>query len=73
MTIQELLSAIVKTSKVVTGISVGANAIYPFTSAECFQNYPQYLLPQELQDENKNKIWRKINNSLTKESIDRIK
>lgn len=49
--------------------SVGTNAVYRFTRAVCFQNYPQTLLPQELQNENKNDIWRKVNNSLTRESI----
>ena len=49
--------------------SVGSNAIYRFTRALCFQNYSQNLLPQELQDENRNKIWRRVNNSLTNESI----
>ncbi|MEO6453708.1 MAG: aldehyde dehydrogenase (NADP(+)) [Ginsengibacter sp.] len=49
--------------------SVGTNAIYRFTRALCFQNYPQNLLPEELQDENKKNIWRRVNGSLTNESI----
>ncbi|MEO6328028.1 MAG: aldehyde dehydrogenase (NADP(+)) [Ginsengibacter sp.] len=49
--------------------SVGTNAIYRFTRALCFQNYPQTLLPQELQNGNKNKIWRRVNGSLTNETI----
>ncbi len=52
--------------------SVGTNAIYRFTRALCFQNYPQQLLPAELQNENKNKIWRKVNNSLTNDPINNI-
>ena len=52
--------------------SVGTNAIYRFTRALCFQNYPQSLLPQELQDENTTNIWRKVNNVLMKESIAKI-
>lgn len=52
--------------------SVGSNAIYRFTRAICFQNYPQSLLPPELQDENTNDIWRRVNNSLTKEPVIKI-
>ncbi len=32
--------------------SVGSQAIYRFAKPVCFQNFPQALLPQELQDGN---------------------
>jgi NADP-dependent aldehyde dehydrogenase len=49
--------------------SVGTNAIYRFTRAVCYQNYPNDLLPDALKNENPLKIWRKINGGLTNESI----
>lgn len=49
--------------------SVGTNAIYRFTRAVCYQNYPNDLLPEALQNENRLKIIRKVNGSFTNESI----
>jgi NADP-dependent aldehyde dehydrogenase len=49
--------------------SVGTNAIYRFTRAVCYQNYPNNLLPDALKNENPLKIWRKINGTFTNESI----
>jgi 2,5-dioxopentanoate dehydrogenase len=50
--------------------SVGTQSIYRFTRPVCFQNFPQRLLPQELQDENVKSIWRTVNGQLTKSAID---
>lgn len=49
--------------------SVGTQAIYRFTRPVSYQNYPQRLLPGELQDGNKSGIWRKVDGELTKESL----
>jgi len=49
--------------------SVGTNAIYRFTRAVCYQNYPDNLLPEALKNENPLKIMRKVNGSFTNESI----
>ncbi len=49
--------------------SVGTNAIYRFTRAVCYQNYPDNLLPDALKNENPLKIMRKINGAFTNESI----
>ncbi|MEN0047658.1 MAG: aldehyde dehydrogenase (NADP(+)) [Bacteroidota bacterium] len=38
--------------------SVGTGAITRFTRPLCFQNFPQFLLPKELKDENPLNIWR---------------
>lgn len=40
------------------GTSVGTAAIYRFCRPVCFQDFPAYLLPPELQDENPMGIWR---------------
>jgi alpha-ketoglutaric semialdehyde dehydrogenase len=49
--------------------SVGSQAIYRFTRPVCFQNYPQQLLPAELQNDNPLKIWRKVDGEMTKNAI----
>jgi 2,5-dioxopentanoate dehydrogenase len=41
--------------------SVGTAAILRFARPVCFQNFPQDLLPPELQDANPRKIWRLLN------------
>ncbi|MHB1922329.1 MAG: aldehyde dehydrogenase (NADP(+)), partial [Chitinophagaceae bacterium] len=45
--------------------SVGAEAIKRFLRPFCFQNWPNELLPEELQDENPLGIWRKIDGCWT--------
>ena len=46
--------------------SVGADGIKRFARPLCFQNWPDKLLPQELQNANPLGIWRTVNNELTK-------
>lgn len=49
------------------GTSVGTAAIYRFTRPVCFQDFPAYLLPPALQDENPLGIWRLVNGNFTKD------
>jgi len=46
--------------------SVGTRAIYRFTRAVCYQNFPDSVLPEELQEANPNQIWRIVDGHLTK-------
>jgi NADP-dependent aldehyde dehydrogenase len=41
--------------------SVGTGAITRFTRPVCYQNFPTFLLPSELQDGNPLDIWRLVN------------
>lgn len=47
--------------------SVGTNAIKRFVRPVCFQDYPSFLLPKALQDDNPLNIWRLVNGVWTKE------
>ncbi len=49
--------------------SVGAASIYRFARPICYQNFPELLLPLELQDANPRKIWRMINGQLTRDGM----
>jgi NADP-dependent aldehyde dehydrogenase len=49
--------------------SVGAASIYRFARPICYQNFPEKLLPAELQDGNPRKIWRMINGQLTRDAL----
>ena len=49
--------------------SVGADGIKRFARPICFQNWPDQLLPEELQNANPLGIWRTVNNGLTKSGI----
>lgn len=49
--------------------AVGADGIKRFARPVCFQNWSNELLPQELKDENSLKLWRTVNNELTREPI----
>ena len=49
--------------------SVGADAIRRFARPLAFQNWPNHLLPPELQDANPHWIWRSINGQLSKNAI----
>jgi len=49
--------------------SVGTDAIKRFTRPICFQDFPNHLLPIELQNENKLNIFRTVNGELTKGNI----
>ncbi len=47
--------------------SVGTAAILRFLRPICYQNFPESLLPPELQSKNPRKIWRTVNGSLTQD------
>ncbi|HTR27942.1 MAG TPA: aldehyde dehydrogenase (NADP(+)) [Puia sp.] len=49
--------------------SVGADGIRRWTRPVAYQNWPNRLLPQALQDINSITIWRIVNNRLTKDPI----
>lgn len=49
--------------------SVGADGIKRFARPVCFQNWSNALLPHELKDENPLKLWRTVNNELTRQAI----
>lgn len=51
------------------GTSVGTGAINRFTRPVCFQDFPAYLLPQELQDDNPLGIWRLVNGEWARDQI----
>lgn len=48
------------------GTSVGTMAIYRFCRPVCFQDFPAFLLPAELKNENPLDIWRLLNGEFTK-------
>ncbi len=47
--------------------SVGTAAIYRFARPVCYQNFPQWALPEELQDGNPRGIWRQVEGKLTRD------
>jgi 2,5-dioxopentanoate dehydrogenase len=49
--------------------AVGADGIRRFARPVCYQNWTNDLLPAELKDENPLRIWRTVNNELTKKPI----
>jgi alpha-ketoglutaric semialdehyde dehydrogenase len=49
--------------------SVGAAAIYRFARPICYQNFPEALLPPELQDANPRNIWRTVDGRLTRDPL----
>ncbi|MDQ2720701.1 MAG: aldehyde dehydrogenase (NADP(+)) [Bacteroidota bacterium] len=49
--------------------SVGADGIKRFARPIAFQNWNNDFLPEELKDENPLRIWRTVNNELTKDPI----
>ena len=49
--------------------SVGAAAIYRFARPICYQNFPEALLPPELQNANPRSIWRMVNGRLTRDPL----
>ncbi|HXM27699.1 MAG TPA: aldehyde dehydrogenase (NADP(+)) [Chthoniobacterales bacterium] len=49
--------------------SVGTAAIYRFARPVCYQNFAEKLLPLELQNVNKLRIWRQINGRFTQEDV----
>jgi len=42
--------------------AVGINSVKRWVKPVCFQNCPEFLLPQELKNSNPKKIWRLVNN-----------
>lgn len=50
--------------------SVGSQAIYRFVRPVAYQNFPQELLPAELDNDNPLDIWRKVDGELTKDKVD---
>lgn len=51
------------------GTSVGSAAIYRFCRPVCYQDFPAYLLPPELQNENPLGIWRLLNGRFSKDAL----
>ncbi|PSR56135.1 aldehyde dehydrogenase (NADP(+)) [Adhaeribacter arboris] len=49
--------------------SVGTAAIYRFSRPVCYQDFPDSVLPAELQNSNPLNIWRNVNGQLTKDKI----
>jgi 2,5-dioxopentanoate dehydrogenase len=49
--------------------SVGTAAIERFVHPTCYQNFPDSLLPVELQNRNARNIWRTLNGELTKADV----
>ncbi|HEY3935853.1 MAG TPA: aldehyde dehydrogenase (NADP(+)) [Bryobacteraceae bacterium] len=49
--------------------SVGTASIYRFARPACYQNFPEHLLPPELQNPNPRNIWRTVDGRLTRDSI----
>ena len=49
--------------------SVGTNAIKRFVRPVCFQDYPEFLLPKALSNDNPLGIWRLINGAFTKNTV----
>ncbi len=49
--------------------SVGTNAIKRFARPVCYQDFPASLLPEELQDENSQGIWRLLDGTLTQAAV----
>lgn len=52
----------------VRSTSVGTAAIKRFARPVCYQNFPQELLPAELQNVNSRNIWRLVENQWTKDA-----
>jgi NADP-dependent aldehyde dehydrogenase len=49
--------------------SVGATAIYRFARPICYQDFPEAMLPSELQNANPQKLWRTVNGRWTREGF----
>ncbi|WP_242158221.1 aldehyde dehydrogenase (NADP(+)) [Aestuariivivens sediminis] len=49
--------------------SVGTNAMKRFVRPVCFQNYPQFLLPDALKNNNPFVIWRLIDGGISKSGV----
>ncbi len=49
--------------------SVGTRAIRRFVRPVCFQDFPQFLLPEEIQDNNPQGIYRLVDGAFSKEKV----
>jgi 2,5-dioxopentanoate dehydrogenase len=49
--------------------SVGTAAVQRFARPVCYQSFPEALLPPELHNANRCRIWRQINGKLSKEDV----
>ena len=49
--------------------SVGATAIYRFARPICYQDFPEAMLPPDLQNANPRKLWRTVNGRWTREGL----
>jgi alpha-ketoglutaric semialdehyde dehydrogenase len=49
--------------------SVGAAAIHRFARPVAYQNFPQSLLPVELEDANPRRIWRLVDGAMTRDAL----
>ena len=52
------------------GTAIGTRSICRFTRPTCYQNFPESLLPEELQSGNPRGIWRKVDGQLTRAALD---
>ena len=51
------------------GTSIGTRAIKRFARPTCYQNFPDTLLPPELQSGNPRHIWRQVDGRLTQDTL----
>ena len=51
------------------GTSIGTRAIERFARPTCYQNFPETLLPPELQSDNPRHIWRQVDGRLTQDKL----
>jgi NADP-dependent aldehyde dehydrogenase len=51
---------------------VGTAAILRFLRPVCYQNFPQQALPEQLRDENPQRIWRTVNGQFTQEQVKQL-
>jgi NADP-dependent aldehyde dehydrogenase len=49
--------------------SVGTGAIRRFSRPVCYQNFPQFLLPDELKNNNPLGIWRLLNGEMSRDTV----
>ncbi len=51
------------------GTAIGTRSIRRFASPTCYQNFPEVLLPQELQADNPRRIWRIVDGQRTQDRL----
>jgi alpha-ketoglutaric semialdehyde dehydrogenase len=52
------------------GTAIGTRSISRFTRPTCYQNFPESLLPEELQSDNPRGIWRKVDGQMTQAGLE---